>query len=64
MLIMMEIIVYASDQVYIKALANIIINHNIVVMVVMMMVVVMVNGDEEMYPHLTVAINSATKCQF
>ena len=57
MLIMMEIVVYASDQVYIKALANI-------VMVVMMMVVVMVNGDEEMYPHLTVAINSATKCQF
>ena len=63
MLIMMEIVVYASDKFYIKALANIIINHNIV-MVVMMMVVVMVNGDEEMYPHLTVAINSATKCQF
>ena len=63
MLIMMEIVVYASDQVYIKALANIIINHNIV-NVIMMMVVVMVNGDEEMYPHLTVAINSATKCQF
>ena len=63
MLIMMEIVVYASDQVYIKALANIIINHNIV-KVIMMMVVVMVNGDEEMYPHLTVAINSATKCQF
>ena len=63
MLIMMEIVVYASDQVYIKALANIIITHNIV-MVVMMVVVVMVDGDEEMYPHLTVAINSATKCQF
>ena len=38
---MMEIVVYASDQVYIKALANTIINHNIL-MVVMMMVVVMV----------------------
>ena len=63
MLIMMKFVVYAGDQVYIKALANTIINHNIV-MVVMMMVVVMVNGDEEMYPHLTVAINSATKCQF
>ena len=38
---MVEFVVYAGDQVYIKALANTIINHNIV-MVVMMMVVVMV----------------------